>query len=152
MPPRTNIKLTTKEQKQLRGFVSKGVASARLINRAKIILKSDCSKDGSKKSIREISEELEVSTRTVSNTRRDYLEGGIERILMRKKPDREYEQAIGGKEEAQIIALACSKAPEGYDRWTLRLLRDKSIELEIVDSVSHETIRKTLKKKKLSLG
>ena len=105
MPPRTNIKLTTKEQKQLRGFVSKGVASARLINRAKIILKSDCSKDGSKKSIREISEELEVSTRTVSNTRRDYLEGGIERILMRKKPDREYEQAIGGKEEAQIIAF-----------------------------------------------
>jgi len=152
MPPRTNIKLTTKEQKQLRGFVSKGVASARLINRAKIILKSDCSKDGSKKSIREISEELEVSTRTVSNTRRDYLEGGIERILMRKKPDREYEQAIGGKEEAQIIALACSKAPEGYDRWTLRLLRDKSIELEIVDSVSYETIRKTLKKMKLSLG
>jgi hypothetical protein len=71
---------------------------------------------------------------------------------MRKKPDREYEQAIGGKEEAQIIALACSKAPEGYDRWTLRLLRDKSIELEIVDSVSYETIRKTLKKMKLSLG
>jgi len=152
MPPRTNIKLTTKEQKQLRGFVSKGVASARLINRAKIILKSDCSKDGSKKSIREISEELEVNTMTVSNARRDYLEGGIERILMRKKPDREYEQAIGGKEEAQIIALACSKAPEGYDRWTLRLLRDKSIELEIVDSVSYETIRKTLKKMKLSLG
>ena len=152
MPPRTNIKLTTKEQKQLRGFVSKGVASARLINRAKIILKSDCSKDGSKKSIREISEELEVNTMTVSNARRDYLEGGIERILMRKKPDREYEQAIGGKEEAQIIALACSKAPEGYERWTLRLLRDKSIELEIVDSVSYETIRKTLKKMKLSLG
>ena len=152
MPPRTNIKLTTKEQKQLRGFVSKGVASARLINRVKIILKSDCSKDGPKKSIREISEELEVSTMTVSNARRDYLEGGIERILMRKKPDREYEQAIGGKEEAQIIALACSKAPEGYERWTLRLLRDKSIELEIVDSVSHETIRKTLKKMKLSLG
>ena len=152
MPPRTNIKLTTKEQKQLRGFVSKGVASARLINRAKIILKSDCSKDGSKKSIREISEELEVNTMTVSNARRDYLEGGIERILMRKKPDREYEQAIGGKEEAQIIALACSKAPEGYDRWTLRLLRDKSIELEIVDIVSYEMIRKTLKKMKLSLG
>jgi len=146
MPPRTNIKLTTKEQNQLQGFVSKGVVSARLINRSKIILKSDCSKDGSKKSIREISEELEVSTMTVSNARRDYLEGGIERILMRKKPDREYEWAIGGKEEAQIIALACSKAPEGYERWTLRLLRDKSIELEIVDSVSHETIRKTLKK------
>jgi hypothetical protein len=76
----------------------------------------------------------------------------VEKALNRKKPEREYQRCLDGEAEAHLMALACSEAPEGYERWTLRLLQERFVKLEIVDSVSHETIRTTLKKKKLSLG
>ena len=88
----------------------------------------------------------------MANVRKAFVEGGLEQALNRKKPDREYEHRLDGNAEAHLIALACSAAPEGYERWTLRLLRDRFVKLEIVESISHETIRTTLKKKKLSLG
>jgi hypothetical protein len=84
--------------------------------------------------------------------RKDFPEGGLERALNRKKPNREYERRLDGNAEAHLIALACSDAPEGYERWTLRLLQELFVKLEIVESVSHETIRTTLKKTNLSLG
>src|SRR5450759_3241883 len=73
--------------------------------------------------------------------RKAYAAGGLKQALNRKKPDREYEHRLGGKAEAHLIALACSDAPEGYDRWTLRLLRDRFVKLEMVESVSHQTLR-----------
>lgn len=84
--------------------------------------------------------------------RKAYAEGGLEKALNRKKPDREYGHCLDCEAEAHLITLACSNAPDGYDRWTLRLLQDRFGKLEIVESVSHETIRATLKKTHLSLG
>jgi hypothetical protein len=84
--------------------------------------------------------------------RKEFAEGGLEKALNRKKPNREYERCLDGNAEAHLIALACSDAPDGYERWSLRLLQDRFVKLEIVENVSHETIRTTLKKTKLSLG
>jgi hypothetical protein len=89
---------------------------------------------------------------TVTTVRKAYAEGGLEQALNRKKPEREYAHRLDGNAEAHLIALACSDAPEGYERWTLRLLQERFIKLEIVESVSHETIRTTLKKTNLNLG
>ena len=88
----------------------------------------------------------------MTNVRKAFAEGGLEKALNRKKPDRQYAHRLDGSAEAHLMALACSEAPEGYDRWTLRLLQERFVRLEIVESVSYETIRTTLKKKKLSLG
>ena len=89
---------------------------------------------------------------TVTNIRKAFAEGGVERVLNRKKPEREYQHSLDGNAEAHLIALACGAVPDGYERWSLRLLQDRFVKLEIVSSVSHETIRTTLKKRKLSLG
>ncbi len=80
------------------------------------------------------------------NVRKKYLEGGLEQAILRKKPDRVYERRLDGEGEAHLIALACSEPPDGYERWSLRLLKDRLIRLEIVENISHETIRQTLKK------
>ena len=93
-----------------------------------------------------------MNSLTVTNIRQAFAEGGLDKALNRKKPDREYEHCLDGNAEAHLIALACSDAPKGYERWSLRLLQERFVQLEIVDSVSHETIRTTLKKTKLSLG
>ena len=84
----------------------------------------------------------------MTNVRKAYSEGGLEKALNRKQPDREYEHRLDGNAEAHLIALACCDAPEGYDRWTLRLLQERFVKLEIVESISYETIRTTLKKKR----
>jgi len=84
--------------------------------------------------------------------RKAYVERGLEGALQRKKPDRVYERRLDGEAEAHLIAVACSEPPTGAARWSLRLLQEKLVELEIVDSVSHETIRQTLKKTNLSRG
>ena len=95
---------------------------------------------------------FDVNSLTVTNIRKAFAEGGLDQALNRKKPDREYEHRLDGNAEAHRIALACSAAPEGYERWSLRLLQERFVRLEIVESVSHETIRSTLKKTNLSLG
>lgn len=146
------VNLTSEERSQLEKLISSGTAPARKITRARILLKSDCSEGGPNWTYEAVCNALDVNSLTVTTVRKAYAEGGLEKVLNRKKPDREYAHSLDGKAEAHLIALACSDAPEGYDRWTLRLLRDRFVKLEIVESVSHETIRTTLKKKKLSLG
>jgi hypothetical protein len=89
---------------------------------------------------------LETSTATVGRVRERFFRQGLEAALERSVPDRVYKRSLDGRAEARLIALACSEAPEGRDRWSMRLLADKAVELEIVDAVSHETVRKTLKK------
>ena len=146
------VKLTSEERSYLEKLVSSGVAPARKLRRARILLKSDCSDGGPNWTYEAIWDALDVNSITVTNIRKAYAEGGLEKALNRKKPDREYPRRLDGNAEAHLIALACSDAPEGYERWSLRLLQDRFIRLEIVDSVSHETIRTTLKKTNLSLG
>jgi hypothetical protein len=89
---------------------------------------------------------LETSTATVQRVRERFCRQGLDAALERSAPDRLYERTFDGRAEARLIALACSRAPEGRERWSLRLLADKAVEMGIVEEVSHETIRKTLKK------
>ena len=89
---------------------------------------------------------LETSTATVQRVRERFCRQGLDAALERSAPDRLYERSFDGRAEAHLIALACSQAPQGRERWSLRLLADKAVELGIVGSVSHETVRKTLKK------
>ena len=146
------VKLTSEERTCLEKLVSGGIAPARKLRRARILLKSDCSGGGPHWTAEAICDAFDVHFTTVTNVRKDFTEGGLEQALNRKKPDREYEHRLDGKAEAQLITLACSEAPEGYARWTLRLLQDRFVKLEMVESISHETIRTTLKKTHLSLG
>ncbi len=146
------VSLTTEERTYLEKLVSSGNASARKLRRARILLKSDCSQGGPKWTYEAICDAFDVNAVTVTNIRKAFSEGGLEKALNRKKPEREYEHRLNGQAEAYLIALTCGDAPEGYERWTLRLLQDRFVKLKIVDSVSHETIRTTLKKMNLSLG
>lgn len=146
------IKLTSEERQYLEKLVSSGSAPARKLQRARILLKSDCSEGGPNWSYDAICNAFDVNSMTVTNIRKAFAEGGLEKALNRKKPEREYQHSLDGNAEAHLIALACGAAPDGYERWSLRLLRDRFVKLEIVSSVSHETIRATLKKRKLNLG
>ena len=146
------VKLTPAERSQLKELISSGEASARQIRRAYILLKSDCSKEGPNWSYQAICEAYDVSSLTVYNVRKNYVEDGLKRAIFRKKPDRVYERRLDGKGEARLVALACSAPPDGYESWSLRLLQDRLIRLEVVESISHETIRQTLKKTSSSPG
>jgi transposase len=146
------VKLSSEERSNLEKLISSGEGPARKITRARILLKSDCSEGGPNWTYEAICKALDVNSVTVTTVRKAYAEGGLEQALNRKKPEREYAHRLDGNAEAHLIALACSDAPEGYERWTLRLLQERFIKLEIVESVSHETIRTTLKKTNLNLG
>jgi transposase len=146
------VKLSDTERSQLKELISSGEASARQIRRAYILLKSDGSAGGPNWSYKAICEAYEVSSLTVYNVRKNYTEGGLERAILRKKPERVYKRRLDGEGEAHLIAMACSEPPEGYESWSLRLLKDRMIRLEIVENISHETIRQTLKKTSSNLG
>jgi len=146
------VKLSETERSQLKELISSGIASARQIRRAYILLKSDSSERGPAWGYQAICEAFDVSSPTVYNVRKNYLAGGLERAVLRKQPERVYERRLDGEGEAHLIALACSDPPDGYERWSLRLLQDRLVRLEIVESISHETIRQTLKKTSSSLG
>ena len=139
-------------EKRWNRLVKAGNISARKLTRAWILLKSNANEDGPNWSYEQICEAFNVSEVTVYQVRKSYVENGLEKAINRKKPEREYEHRLDGEAEAHLIALACGDAPEGQERWTLRLLRDRMIKLEYVEDVSHETIRTTLKKTNLSLG
>ncbi len=146
------IKLTAEERQQLEQLTSSGFASARTITHARILLKSDGSEAGPSWSYSQICQALDVAPLTIANVRKRYVEGGFAAALQRKKPAREYERCMDGEAEAHLVALICGEPPEGHDRWTLRLLQKRMVELAYVESVSHETIRTTLKKTSVSLG
>jgi hypothetical protein len=82
--------------------------------------------------------------------RKQYFEEGLEAALNRRPPKREYHRKLDGEQEARLVALACSQPPEGHARWSLRMLVDRLVELEIVEDISHQTVRRTLKKTNLS--
>jgi hypothetical protein len=146
------VSLTAEERSCLEKLLSSGEAPARKLRRAQILLKSDSSEGGPNWTYEAICNAFDVNSVTVTNIRKDFSEGRLEQALNRKKPEREYKHRLDGHAEAHLVAMVCGEAPEGYDRWTLRLLKDRFVKLEIVESVSHETIRATLKKINLSLG
>jgi len=146
------VKLSNKQRQHLEKLISSGTTPARTITRAHILLKSDCSKGTLNWTYRQITDAYNISDVTIAKVRKTYVEDGFEAALYRKKPDREYKRRLDGEGEAHLIALTCSEAPDGYERWTLSLLKDRLIRLEIVDNISPETIRQTLKKTSSNLG
>jgi len=143
------VELNDEQRKRLEQMSSTGSYPARQIKRAQILLKSDQKTNWSYK---QIAEAFDISEVTIAKVRKVFMEQGLEGALQRKKPDREYEYIMDGEAEAHLIAMACSEAPEGRARWTLRLLQSEMIQRNYVDEVSHETIRAALKKTNLSLG
>ena len=140
------IELTGEERQHLEKLTSSGIAPARTVTRAHILLKSDCSQAGPKWKYEQICDAYNVTPVTVMTVRKSFVEKGLQATLSRKKPEREYQHVLDGEAEAHLVALACSAPPEGRRAWSLRLLRDRFIRLGHVDGVSYETIRTTLKK------
>ena len=146
------IELSNEERQHLEKLTSSGTAPARTVTRAYILLKSDRSSDGPDWKYEQICAAFNVTPVTVLNVRKRFVEKGLQATLSRKKPEREYLHTLDGEAEAHLIALACGAPPKGRKVWSLRLLRDRFVRLGYVESVSHETIRTTLRKKKLNLG
>jgi hypothetical protein len=140
------VHLTEEERAHLRGLVGGGVAPARTLTRARILLKADHGRGGPGWSDAAVAGALDVNPSTVLRVRRQFASEGLAATLARKRPDRVYERALDGRQEARLIALTCGAPPDGHARWTLRLLADELVRLEVVEAVSHETVRQTLKK------
>jgi transposase len=146
------VNLTENEKHQLLTLTKKGNLPARKMLHTQILLMADSSDQGNNWCDEEIANALEISTKTIYRVRQSFVENGLDAALNRKEHKNFRPRKLGGNEEAHLVALCCSKAPEGACRWTLRMLADKLVELEIVEGISHETVRKTLKKTNLSLG
>ncbi len=144
--------LTDTERTRLQGLISAGTAPARLLMHARILLKADQSPNGPAWVDEAIAEVVEVSQPTVARVRKQFVEQGLDAALQRRAPRRQYQRKLDGAHEAQLIALACSEPPKGQARWSLRLLADKLVELEIVEEVSYQTVRRVLKKTNSSPG
>ena len=140
------IGLSTTDRARLYTFVHSGQASARARTRAQVLLKL-----GEGWSLVEICRAFDVCRNTVVNVRARFTEGGVDAVL-RHKRQAYYRQALTGKQQAHLIAIACSPVPDGHDHWTLRLLAGKAIELGFVEKISPETIRALLKKTSSSPG
>lgn len=142
------VKLTAEQRKMLRATVNKGSAKAQRQRRARTLLLADAGR-----SDQAVAQALEIGRATVERTRRRFFEEGLEAALSRRRQARPSRRPkLDGQAEAHLITLACSTPPEGHARWTLRLLADRLVALEVVAACSHETVRTTLKKTRSSLG
>jgi hypothetical protein len=152
MAPRYRVTLTKKERNYLEGISTKGKRAARTVLYARALLLLDAGEHGSKWIVGRVAEALGTTPRSLEHLKKRFVEEGLPASIERKKrvkPPREI--LFGGEFEAQLLALACSEAPEGRKRWTVRLLAEKMIELKIVPTVSPMTVCNTLKKMNLSL-
>jgi hypothetical protein len=146
------VVLTEAERAHLRTLIGRGEAPARLLTHARILLKANQGEGGPGWSDAAIAGALDVHPDTVARVRRAYVGGGLEAALTRKSPDRVYARSLDGRQEAHLIAVACSAPPAGHAQWSLRLLADELVRLEVVEAISHETVRRTLKKTTASPG
>jgi transposase len=147
------VTLTAEERQDLHDLIASGKGAAKKLAHARILLKADASPGGPAWSDGPIAQAVEVSIATVERVRQRFVEQGLEAALVRKpqaRPSRDLK--LDGRAEARLIALACSPPPEGRAIWTMQLLADKLVELEVVASVSDETVRRTLKKTRSSPG
>jgi transposase len=141
------VRLTAEERAQLDELISKGKRSAQLLTKARILLKADVSDAGEGWSDSRIAAALDTSVATIERIRRQLVEEGFEAVLTRKyNPNSARPRIFDGAAEAKLIALTLSAAPEGFARWSLRLLEEKVVELQIVERASDNTIGRTLKK------
>lgn len=146
-----HIQLPQDEKIELKQLIKSGEDKARVISRARVLLLLDRSQ-GAKRTLAQVAEATLVSDMTVSLIKRRYFEGGLDRALYDNSRSGRPVTKMTGDVEAQLIALTCSEPPEGYDQWTLRLLADGLVQLEIVESISHTAVGETLKKTNSNLG
>jgi len=145
------VKLSAEERERLEAMIGGGKRSAQLLTRARILLKADTSEAGDGWTDSQIAAALDTSLNTVFNVRQQLVEEGFEATLARKyNPNSARPRIFDGAAEAKLIALACSQAPDGFAHWSLRLLEEKVVELNIVEKASDNTIGRTLKKTRFS--
>ena len=150
---RYKVTLTAEERQQLADLIAAGKAAAQKLAHARVLLKADAADGGPAWAAGRIAEAVEVSAATVARVRRRFVEQGLEAALGRKQQDRPSRpRKLDGRAEARLIALACSAPPEGRKEWTMQLLADKLVELQVVDAVCDETVRRALKKTRSSRG
>lgn len=149
---RYKVTLTTDEREQLLSLINKGKHTSQQYRNACILINSDDGPFGTKVNSEQIAQILQINTKTVERVKQRFVEEGFESCIERKPYPSKGPIKTDGDFEAHLIALSCSRAPKGYARWSLRLLADKMVELEYTDSISHETVRRVLKKTKLNRG
>jgi len=152
MSPRYRVTLTKEERKELEAMTRRGKTHARRFIHARALLLCDAGADGPAWNVSDVATALGVTSRAIEHLKKRFVEDGLETALdrkLREKPPREV--MFDGAFEARLITLACSDAPEGHQRWTVRLLADKAVELSFAASVSHMTVQRVLKKTNLSL-
>jgi transposase len=141
------VTLTEQERNELERMLSAGKAAARKLAHARVLLKADAGAHGPALIDEQIAQACELSVRTVESVRQRFVEQGFRAALERQKQVRPSRQKLlDGEKEARLVAVCCGARPEGHARWTLRLLADRLVKLEIVESISHETVRQCLKK------
>ena len=146
------VKLTEAERNELKDLLNKGRVAARKQTHARILLQCDESGVNPAKNDRVVAEALNTSARSVERVRQRFVEEGLESALNPKVQERSYFKKLDGAAEAFLVATACTQAPEGRAEWTMQLLANKLVECKLVDSISDETVRKTLKKMRLNRG
>jgi transposase len=146
------VTLTDRQRDHLKQLIAAGTAPARKLTHARILLKADSSPGAPRWTDDAIANAVEVSQPTVARVRRQFVEQGLEAALNRRAPRREYVRKLDGKPEARRVALACGDPPDGRAHWTLQLLADQLVDLEIVEAISSQTVRRTLNKTGLSPG
>lgn len=146
------VTLTSEERAELTAFVSKGKGNVRRLRRARILLMADENQPEGAWKDADIAKALSAHVRTVERTREKCVEQGIEAALNHTRPKKTRSKVLDGAAEARLAQLACTEPPDGHERWTMQMLADRLIELEVVETVSRETVRTTLKKMNLSPG
>ena len=149
---RYRIHLTGEEVKELQSIIGKGFHTAHAYRTAYILLNCDEGEHSEKVSNEQICKVLKIGSRTIDWTKKRFVEEGLDAVLERRATRREYQGKIDGEVEAHLVALSCSKPPEGYARWSLRMLADKMVELNYIESISHVSVGEVLKKTNLNRG
>ena len=152
MRKKYKVKLTSKQREQLLAVIHKGKQKAKTITHARILLQADCGDAGPSLKAKVIAANLNVHERTVHRVRERFANDGLEVALNRKKHCRHKPRRLDGDQEAHLVALCCGAPPEGRKEWTLKLLSENLVKLEITDSISRSTVHRTLKKMNLNPG
>ena len=140
------VTLTEKEREELLSITKGGTHTSKKVIHALILLNCDEGSFSDKVNNKDVARILKIGERTIDRLKKKFVEEGYEAALENRPTTRVYNRKADGDFEAHLVALSCSKAPEGFSRWSLRLLADKMVELKYVENISHETIRKALKK------
>ena len=149
---RYTVKLTKSEVEELQVIINKGSHTSQTFRAAYILLNCDEGEYSDKVTNEQISKVLKVGLRTIDRMKKQFIEEGMEAVLERRATTRVYDIKADGDMEAKLVTLCCSEPPKGFAKWSLRLLADKMVELNYVESISHVTVRSVLKKTNLSLG